>query len=237
VAADQRRLKGLTQSIPLESEKVGEIRGILNAQQNMMMRLAEGLNKYKEDTRANELNNMIMKLNVMPYFNLGTNNDNLGYPLQSQSKRYSHKKESQLQIISNERLDQLKVSYLRSEKNKDSLLRSLKMDPTKKDDFRIIPNPNLKNTNLKQKFLIENELNVIKNTQITPYGRFRAIAKSIARMLTLRRNIGKYIEVMKKEQQLYMRHDIDLHFDVARAWLLKVMKLFITSVHLIWTCR
>eukprot|EP00826_Nyctotherus_ovalis_P023689 TRINITY_DN1821_c0_g1_i1.p1 TRINITY_DN1821_c0_g1~~TRINITY_DN1821_c0_g1_i1.p1 ORF type:complete len:386 (+),score=74.34 TRINITY_DN1821_c0_g1_i1:137-1159(+) len=229
IAADNQRLKELAHKIPYDSDKSGKIMGMLGSQQAIMLKLAEGLNKYNEDKRIEEINDMTMKLNaIQNSYMLNPYQSGTRYPPRFVKKE--HKKESKLKLVSEDKLNQLKVSYLGSKERKETLLRSLQIDPSKKEDFKVVPNPELKNANINQKFSIKSRLKAFNDKKIPPFRKFKAIAKAIARILSLRKNIEKHIQVVKKEQQLYLTHDISLHLDIARAWLLKAMKLLITSI-------
>ncbi len=64
------------------------------------------------------------------------------------------------------------------------------------------------------------------------------MARGIEGLIYLLKSTREDVERKRKEDELYFNHDITLHQDIIRAWLLQSLRSVITSVHCSLTiCR
>jgi hypothetical protein len=75
-------------------------------------------------------------------------------------------------------------------KSRKELLRSMNVDPAKKNEFRVVPSKELSAIKLKNRLSYMRKLRACSDS-LTPFRLFKAIARAVACILTIRRRIKR----------------------------------------------
>eukprot|EP01022_Parablepharisma_sp_SALTPOND_P018787 TRINITY_DN3116_c0_g1_i1.p2 TRINITY_DN3116_c0_g1~~TRINITY_DN3116_c0_g1_i1.p2 ORF type:complete len:304 (+),score=27.38 TRINITY_DN3116_c0_g1_i1:386-1297(+) len=236
--AGQQKLGKFLNVTTEESQKCKEI---LDSRQSMVMSLLDNLEALKEKQKQTEMEELSRKLNTLEqnmYFQPPRNYYREKYNLlgrETTSAESGIAKNPPLKVLPEEEVKKLKGNYLSTKEKKESLLRAMGINP-EEDQLDFGAGTGLENLDFENmKFSIRDKLKALKEnkwhkTNLTPIQKWRGIARVIAAFLFLRSHALKNFGKMKEEQQVYFTHDINLHLDIARAWLLQSIRSVILSV-------
>jgi len=250
----QNKLNELLSKIP--DVMAPQFKDIITSQQSMIMNLFNTLDSIKERQREHEVFELTKKLESLetrisnersnPYKKLESLITAQNQPQVTKRQTLAGaaalgldpklNKKPQVKVLKDEEVKEMKIDYLGTKEKKENLLKVMGLH-VEDEKLDLGPDKALGDLNFEEgKGSIRDKLKALKeikrrNSKLIKVGnRFRGVARVIYALFYLKKYAKQNIGKMKQEQQVYLNHDITLHLDIAKAWLLQLTRPVILSV-------
>jgi len=188
------------------------------ARDGFLLNRIEAIERERENQKINDYYNHIMEMQMQAQRE----------EVEEEKRKKRKKEENRMVVLTDEDLRKRKNELLEQQDRRSTLLHEIGLTEHKDSTFQAsalkFDDESIKNRILALK------RNKNKNKRFTPYQRFRGMARVVAAFLILRKYASVNSNKRKEGMVIFMQHDISLHTEIVRVWVLSCIKPILLSV-------